>query len=226
MVRERGFCKVGGRLIGPSRLCSSLHRPLFRSDDEYNDVKPEKIGTALSGTIKKVYAENFMCHRKLTIDLIANVNFITGQNGSGKSAILAALQVCLGAGSKVTHRGKNMASFIREGFEGSAIVKVTITNAGEDGYQRDVYGDEIIVERTISRNGTSSYKIMDKEGKIKAKTKTELTLILDHHNIQVENPCAVMDQENAKQFLKGSAKDKFAFFLKATDLKKFQDTVN
>jgi recombinational DNA repair ATPase RecF len=34
-----------------------------------------------------------MCHQKLSIDLGPHVNFITGQNGSGKSAILAALQV-------------------------------------------------------------------------------------------------------------------------------------
>ena len=32
-----------------------------------------------------------MCHRKLTVKLCRNVNFIHGQNGSGKSAILTAI---------------------------------------------------------------------------------------------------------------------------------------
>jgi AAA domain len=37
-----------------------------------------------AGIILKIYVENFMCHRKLTVDLCRNVNFIYGQNGSGK----------------------------------------------------------------------------------------------------------------------------------------------
>ena len=41
------------------------------------------------------------------------VNFISGRNGSGKSAILAALQICLGAKANLTHRAKKMADFIR-----------------------------------------------------------------------------------------------------------------
>ena len=44
-----------------------------------------------AGIILKVYVENFMCHRKLTIALCKNVNFIHGQNGSGKSAILGEM---------------------------------------------------------------------------------------------------------------------------------------
>lgn len=43
--------------------------------------------------LRKIYCENFMCHQKLSIELCPHVNFINGQNGSGKSAILAALQV-------------------------------------------------------------------------------------------------------------------------------------
>lgn len=37
-----------------------------------------------AGIIKTIYCENFMCHRKLRVDLNRNVNFIHGQNGSGK----------------------------------------------------------------------------------------------------------------------------------------------
>ena len=34
----------------------------------------------------------------------------------------------------------------------------------------------------------------------------------------MDNPCAVLDQENSKKFLQGSESDKYAFFMKATDL--------
>jgi AAA domain len=39
---------------------------------------------AEAGIILKIYVENFMCHKKLTVDLCRNINFIYGQNGSGK----------------------------------------------------------------------------------------------------------------------------------------------
>jgi hypothetical protein len=35
------------------------------------------------GVIVKIYCQDFMCHRKLTVDLNRNINFIHGQNGSG-----------------------------------------------------------------------------------------------------------------------------------------------
>lgn len=40
--------------------------------------------TTEAGIIKTIYCENFMCHRKLRVNLYRNVNFIHGQNGSGK----------------------------------------------------------------------------------------------------------------------------------------------
>jgi structural maintenance of chromosomes protein 6 len=39
-------------------------------------------------------------------------------------------------------------------------------------------------------------------------------------NIQVENPVAVLDQEEAKKFLMGKAEDKYNFFMKATELER------
>lgn len=41
---------------------------------------------------------------------------------------------------------------------------------------------------------------------------------------QTENPCAILDQENAKLFLKGNPSDKYKFFLQSTDLYKMRTT--
>lgn len=35
---------------------------------------------------------------------------------------------------------------------------------------------------------------------------------------QVDNPVAVLDQENSKKFLQGNDHDKYAFFMRAADL--------
>lgn len=45
-----------------------------------------------------------------------------------------------------------------------------------------------------------------------------------NRNIQVENPVAVLDQENAKKFLCGSGSEKYQFFKKATDLARIDAT--
>jgi hypothetical protein len=154
-----------------------------------------------AGIITRIYVENFMCHRKLTVDLCRNVNFIHGQNGSGKSAILAAVQICLGAGARRTHRARNLKDLIRKesGEGGNAKVRVTLLNMGADGFQTDVYGDSITVERSISRGGGyNGYKLLDHQGKERSRLKKDLDAMLDQLNIQVENPVAVLDQEEGK----------------------------
>jgi hypothetical protein len=138
-----------------------------------------------AGVIKKIYMENFMCHRKLGVDLCRNVNFIHGQNGSGKSAVLAAIQICLGAGARRTNRARNLKDLVRkEAASGNAPaqakIRVTLLNQGEDGYKNEVYGDTITVERTISLNGGyNGYKLLDHAGKEKSRSKKDLDDMLD-----------------------------------------------
>jgi len=178
---------------------------------------------AEAGVITRVHVENFMCHRKLKVDLCRNVNFIYGQNGSGKSAILAAIQICLGAGARRTHRARNLKDLIRkeagQDVQGAKI-RVEILNEGSDGYRRDVYGDRIVVERCISRSGYNGYKLLGADMKEKSRLRKDLDEMLDQLNIQVENPVVVLDQEEAKKFLNGKAESKYDFFMKATELER------
>ena len=179
-----------------------------------------------AGVISRIYVENFMCHRRLTVDLCRNVNFIYGQNGSGKSAILAAIQICLGAGARRTNRARNLKELVRKDSTGQcAKIRVTVLNGGDDGYLQDVYGETITVERTIAlKGGYNGYKLLDHEGVEKSRSKKDLDDLLDRLNIQVENPVAILDQEEAKKFLTGKASDKYAFYMKATELERIDRT--
>lgn len=44
--------------------------------------------------------------------------------------------------------------------------------------------------------------------------KKELALILRTFNINVDNPCCVLTQEESIKFIQGQEKEKYAFFLK------------
>mmetsp|Transcript_37241 Transcript_37241/g.48150 ORF Transcript_37241/g.48150 Transcript_37241/m.48150 type:complete len:241 (+) Transcript_37241:177-899(+) len=110
----------------------------------------EKTRSCEAGIIDRIYCENFMNHKKLDLQFCRNINFIHGQNGSGKSAILAALQICLGARASTTHRGENLAVLIKRNKEGGhtykAKVQVTLLNGGPDAFEPLKYGGKVTVE--------------------------------------------------------------------------------
>lgn len=171
-----------------------------------------------SGVIEEVRCRNFMCHGNLRIKLGPLINFIIGHNGSGKSAVLTALTMCLGGKATATNRGTSMKSLIKEGQE-SATLAVKIKNRGEGAYKPDLYGSSITVERHFSKSGTSGFKIKNAEEKVISSRKTDLDDILDYFAFQLDNPINVLTQDMARQFLSNSTpEDKYKFFIKGTQL--------
>ena len=80
------------------------------NDDENESSNNNGLGNsgvqAEVGIIEKIRLQNFMCHKHLEIRMGPNINFLVGQNGSGKSAVLVAITICLGAKTTFTNRGK------------------------------------------------------------------------------------------------------------------------
>ncbi|KAG9290012.1 hypothetical protein G9A89_010318 [Geosiphon pyriformis] len=181
--------------------------------------KPGTVGaTAESGVMESIELVNFMCHKFLKVNFGPKINFIIGHNGSGKSAILTGITVCLGGKANTTNRASNLKALIREGAS-AGLVNVRLRNGGDDAYRPDVYGDAIQIERRITRDGTNGYKIKSADGKTISSKREELTAILDHMMIQVDNPMNVLSQDTARQFLHSSSpEDKYKFFLKGTQL--------
>ena len=76
----------------------------------------------------------------------------------------------------------------------AAEVSVILKNQGEDAYRHKEYGDSIIVTRRFTKEGSSSYKIKSKDGKVISTKRDELSAICDHMNIQVDNPMNILTQ--------------------------------
>ncbi|KAL8649422.1 MAG: hypothetical protein Q9210_004404 [Variospora velana] len=171
-----------------------------------------------NGILESVSCTNFMCHGYLEVALGPLINFIIGHNGSGKSAVLTAITICLGGKATATNRGQSLKSFIKEGTE-AAVLSVKIKNKGESAYQTDVYGDAIIVERHFTRSGTSSFKLKNSLGRLISTKKADLEEICDFFALQIDNPMNVLTQDMARQFLSNSTpQEKYKFFMKGTQL--------
>lgn len=85
------------------------------------------------------------------------------------------------------------------------MVTIHITNKGPDAYKHDIYGDCIIVDRRLLRDGSNQFKIKDYRGKVISLKREELTTICDHMSIQVDNPLTMLGQDSARQFLNSSS---------------------
>ncbi|XP_048842118.1 structural maintenance of chromosomes protein 6-like isoform X2 [Brienomyrus brachyistius] len=207
---ENGEDEDAEDVIGPSQPSSGPYT--------------SQMTSAEVGIVEVIFLKNFMCHSLLgPFAFGPNVNFVIGNNGSGKSAVLTALIVGLGGKAHTTNRGSSLKGFVKEG-ESSADVSITLRNRGQDAYKPEVFGESIVVELRISSEGLRTYKLRSKAGHLVSTKKEELISILDHFNIQVDNPVSILTQEMSKHFLHSKGEgDKYKFFMKATQLEQMKE---
>ncbi|KAI0969107.1 hypothetical protein F4678DRAFT_181231 [Xylaria arbuscula] len=188
--------------------------------------RPTIIGdnhAADNAIIQSITCINFMCHVKLHVDLGPLLNFIVGENGSGKSAVLTAITLCLGGKASATNRGGSLKSFVKEGTEHASLV-VRLKNQGEDAYKPDLYGDSIVCERWFTKTGSSGFKVKSAAGRIISTKKAEVDDIVEWYCLQVDNPLNVLSQDNARQFLNAATPAmKYSYFVKGTQLEQLDD---
>ncbi|KAL0851564.1 hypothetical protein ABMA28_007351 [Loxostege sticticalis] len=180
-------------------------------------MEEEIIEEDIDGCIHSIHVRNFFCHENLEVNLNRNVNFIVGRNGSGKSAILTALVVGLGGRASATNRGSNLHSFIKKGAN-SATVEIKIKNSSPKAFKHNIYGDYITIVRNINASGGSSYKVKSASGEVISTKFEEVNAIILAHDIQVDNPISVLNQDDARSFHASDAKKKYSLFRKATNL--------
>ena len=190
-----------------------------------HDEKVTGHHPGLAGKFVRVTMVNFMCHGHLVVELGPRINYIIGENGSGKSAVLTALTVTLGAKAKSVGRSstRSLKGMIKSGTN-VAKLSVVISNDGDEAFSPEVYGKSIVVERTLVNAGTNTLKIKNERGETIGTKNDDLERITDFFAIDVDNPIVVMTQEQAKGFLNsGDDGKKYEFFLRATLLQAVQE---
>eukprot|EP00835_Amoeboradix_gromovi_P000347 NODE_12_length_45166_cov_0.552511.p2 type:complete len:1104 gc:universal NODE_12_length_45166_cov_0.552511:30976-27665(-) len=209
----------------PSKRKADFYESSDEVDVENIENVPQKDANPLSTDtmwIKSIYLENFMCHAHFQLDLNQNINFIVGQNGSGKSSVLSAIIIALGGTSAFSDRGRNLRNLIKDGHK-SATIRLTIDNT-KYPYQYERFGASIVIERRLdSANG--HWKLLSESNLcIYKDKKSVVSMVEDHFNIVVNNPLNVLTQENAKKFLfSSSVKNKYDFFKRATRLSEVEE---
>lgn len=212
-----------------------------QKEDEYEDGDEESFepnsegqprlrkssGFATCGILDSIEMYRFMCHSRFKISFGPNVNIINGENGSGKSAIVAALQVGLQGNARDTERGSKIQDLIQHN-KSDALVHINILNRKNDdsnqdmSYKHDVYGDIITIERRLRRHGNHSWGVKGRrtrnvslpEGVTPSR---EVQNIVDHFGFMVKNPVSILTQTKSKTFLAGQKPAQhFQFYREAT----------
>ncbi|XP_052889420.1 structural maintenance of chromosomes protein 6 [Anopheles moucheti] len=179
-----------------------------------------------NGKVLKIVLKNFMCHRHLAVEFNKRANLLVGKNGSGKSAILAALTIGLGCNAGQTNRCNSLKDLIKHG-ESQAVIEIHLENTCFDAYEYDRFGSRIICERTILASGGGTYKLKNEHGHVVTTSRAELLKVLLAFNIQVDNPICVLNQDLARSLLKDSDEGKqYTFFSKATQIDSIKQKLN
>lgn len=94
-----------------------------------------------------------------------------------------------------------LLELIRTG-EASATIELHLSNDGFDSYEKDKFGDKIIVIRQIQASGSSTYKLKNAYGDVISTKRADLQKMVFFMNIQVDNPVCVLTQDAARGFLR------------------------
>lgn len=180
---------------------------------------PQLDGRWLAGQVMRIELENFMCHAHLEVDLVPNVTFVSGRNGSGKSALLTALQVCFGVQARRTGRAGAVRDLVRQGAR-SARVLITLSNQGGDAFEPERYGRRVTIERRFGVGAKT--RLLDESGAEVAHGARAVEALVDHHAAHAGNPVVVLTQDAARSFAgDATPEERYELFAQAM---RFNDT--
>lgn len=172
------------------------------------------------GQIKRVIVNDIGGHEFIDISLLPGINLITGGNGSGKSSLVSAIALLCGWNGRKAGKDTNLNRYIRIGAN-KGVIRIHFANNDNNfqkGYLNDIYGDEIIIERTIYLKGTSNYTFRGSRADSpiykSLNAKNHLSKFRAYANIIINNPVTFLTQADAKCLIReqSSPKSLYDFF--------------
>lgn len=171
-------------------------------------------------TIQSVELINFMCHSNLKVNFEKMITCIGGRNGSGKSAVMAALGIVFGQRARELDRGNSYKNLIKTGTS-CATIRVRVNNY--KNYKIEKYGQCILIEKKLKEN-SANFSISNHLGKIFNLRRNELEMIIETYNLRFDNPLNFLTQEGSKKFLNiSSPKSLYDFYYVGTEFKNIDE---
>jgi chromosome segregation protein len=161
--------------------------------------------------------------KKSVLEFRSPIAGIVGPNGSGKSNVAEAFRFVLGEQSMKSMRGKRGPDLIWSGNERTpranrARIAVTFDNrSGKSGKPLlDIDFDEVVIERTVYRDGTNEYAVNGSKVRLK-----DVGALLASANIGASGH-HIISQGEADRILGASAKERREMIEDALGLKVYQ----
>eukprot|EP00198_Chlamydomonas_reinhardtii_P007670 XP_001697007.1 structural maintenance of chromosomes protein 6B [Chlamydomonas reinhardtii] len=198
-----------------------------------------------AGHLRRIQLINFMCHKNLEVEFGPHVTFLSGQNGSGKSAVLQGLQACLGASARDTSRGSNLSGWVKVGCN-TASVALELWNTREEDtaagqrtvpFRYELYGPVIKIVRKLHSKGGGTFQLYNahgvevKQAQIGQSPAKEVSALADHFHVDAANPLMIITQDMSARFhqkTSGSGArscSKYEMFMEGTCLAAARDTL-
>ncbi|CAG9762184.1 unnamed protein product [Ceutorhynchus assimilis] len=113
--------------------------------------------------------------------------------------------------------------FVKSG-KPSGSVEIQLHNEGAMAFRPNIYGNSITIIRNLSSTGSGSYRIKSANGDVISTSSKLVTNIVDHLNIQIDNPVCLLTQDTSRNFLSSNdPKNKFKLFTRATKLELLEE---
>ncbi|CAO1638909.1 unnamed protein product [Sympodiomycopsis kandeliae] len=162
-------------------------RPATQLDPEDNAAMRDGQGY-LPGSIVRVALSNFVTYESVEFFPGPHLNMIIGPNGTGKSTIVCAIALGLGWKPGVLGRAKDVASYVKQGYDKGWIEIELKAPLGQNS--------NIVIRRFIERdNNSSDWRINGKKA-----TAKDVQAQVGQFDVSLDNLCCFLPQDRVADF--------------------------